>query len=76
VENFVDNCGLLRSSSGKTYSELADPGSNLWITVDNMWTDKVHLTRENIYLSLFHRPITVIYFLFSYHYWRNNEDSN
>lgn len=68
MDNVVDNCGLLISHMGITIKRMRVNVTTLWITVDDMWIKKGALIRENIKLSLFHRPTTVINFLISYRY--------
>lgn len=60
VDIAVDNCGLSMRLLGKTIDNLTTSLNTLWITVDELWTNKGYLSRENSNLSTFHRPITVI----------------
>ena len=68
MDKVVDNCGLLSRNKWITTTNQNSSLLNLWITVDRVWTKKRDLIRENLELSLIHRPITTINIFYSYKY--------
>ena|GEM_PF-3580727 len=66
MDNVVDNCGLLGLHKGITLGTKIYTKGNLWITVDDMWTNLCAFIRDNTTLSTIHRPITIKNFLYTF----------